>query len=46
MGERTVPWLSGYRGMGLVRVGNLAEQQSQNDSYGSVVLAAAQMFFD
>jgi GH15 family glucan-1,4-alpha-glucosidase len=32
--------------MGPVRVGNLAEQQVQNDAYGSIILAAAQMFFD
>ena len=40
------PTLAGYRGMGPVRIGNLAQRQVQNDSYGSVILAAAQMFFD
>lgn len=44
--EVTAPHLAGYRGMGPVRVGNAAALQTQNDSYGSVIMAAAQMFFD
>jgi GH15 family glucan-1,4-alpha-glucosidase len=38
--------LCGYRGMGPVRIGNLAERQVQHDSYGGIILASAQMFFD
>ncbi len=44
--EHEASFLPGYRGMGPVRVGNSAAGQVQNDSHGSVVLAAAQMFFD
>ena len=44
--ERTEPELHGYRGMGPVRIGNQAFQHVQNDVYGSVIMAAAQMFFD
>jgi GH15 family glucan-1,4-alpha-glucosidase len=44
--ERNVESLKGYRGMGPVRVGNQAYKQSQNDVFGSVILAAAQTFFD
>ncbi len=44
--EREVAALSGYRGMGPVRVGNLAYQQVQHDVYGSAVLAATHIFFD
>src|SRR5262249_10583557 len=44
--EVEMPSLAGYRGMGPVRVGNQAQEQVQNDSYGSIILAVAQMFFD
>jgi GH15 family glucan-1,4-alpha-glucosidase len=44
--EREVTTLRGYRGMGPVRVGNAAYEQVQNDSYGSVINAVAQAFFD
>ena len=38
--------LPGFLGMGPVRVGNGASTQVQHDVYGSVVLAATQMFVD
>ena len=44
--EREVSSLTGYRGMGPVRVGNGAYVQDQHDGYGSVILATAQAFFD
>jgi len=44
--ERETPALDGYRGMGPVRIGNLAYRQVQHDVYGSVILAATHIFFD
>lgn len=44
--ESLVPSLPGYRGMGPVRVGNQAYEHFQHDSYGNVVLGAAQAFLD
>lgn len=44
--ERVAPALLGYQGMGPVRIGNAAVSQIQNDVYGSIILTAAQMFWD
>ena len=44
--ERTAQHLEGYRGDGPVRIGNAAAGQTQNDTYGSIILAAMPMFFD
>ncbi|HEV8510051.1 MAG TPA: glycoside hydrolase family 15 protein [Gemmatimonadales bacterium] len=44
--ERVVESLSGYRGIGPVRVGNQAFEQSQHDVYGSSILAATHVFYD
>lgn len=46
LGEEEKHVLSGYRGMGPVRVGNLAHRQVQHDVYGSAILAATHVFFD
>ncbi len=44
--ENVAPGLAGYRGMGPVRVGNLAYRQVQNDVFGSAILASTHAFFD
>ena len=44
--ENEAPRLAGYRGMGPVRVGNLAYEQVQHDAYGQIILSNVQAFFD
>jgi GH15 family glucan-1,4-alpha-glucosidase len=44
--EWTAPALAGFEGDGPVRVGNAAWAQDQHDVYGSIIMAAAPMFFD
>jgi GH15 family glucan-1,4-alpha-glucosidase len=44
--EWIAPDLAGFEGHGPVRVGNAAAEQLQHDVYGSVILAAQQMFVD
>ncbi|MFA5899643.1 MAG: glycoside hydrolase family 15 protein [Hyphomicrobium sp.] len=46
LAERIAPDLNGFRGMGPVRVGNQASEQTQHDAYGSVILGASHMFID
>lgn len=44
--EFEAPSLKGFLGHSPVRIGNAARNQIQHDVYGSVILAASQMFFD
>ncbi|HEY9024221.1 MAG TPA: glycoside hydrolase family 15 protein [Burkholderiaceae bacterium] len=44
--ESIVEHAAGYRGMGPVRVGNQAHEHFQHDTYGNIILAAAQSFHD
>ena len=44
--EVIVKSLSGYQGMGPVRIGNQAFEQIQHDVYGAAVMSATQFFFD
>ncbi|HEV2671417.1 MAG TPA: glycoside hydrolase family 15 protein [Gemmatimonadales bacterium] len=44
--ERVVDSLPGYRGIGPVRIGNQASEQTQHDVYGSSILAATHVFYD
>lgn len=46
MPETEAAALAGFLGHRPVRVGNAAVDQQQNDAWGSVILAAVQMFFD
>ena len=38
--------LAGFGGVGPVRIGNQAAEQTQHDTYGSIILGASQMFID
>jgi len=42
--EHFASCLTGYRGMGPVRIGNKAREQAQHDLYGEVVLSAEGLF--
>jgi GH15 family glucan-1,4-alpha-glucosidase len=44
--EIIAPALRGYDGAGTVRIGNAAADQVQNDSFGSIIMAALPMFYD
>ena len=44
--EEIAEHLSGYRGLGPVRIGNQAYHQVQHDVYGAAILAAPHIFFD
>lgn len=44
--EQIAPHLAGFEGNGPVRIGNDAAKQHQHDVYGSVIIAAQQMFID
>jgi GH15 family glucan-1,4-alpha-glucosidase len=44
--ERELPWLSGFKGYGPVRVGNAAYKMDQHDVYGEMVMAITPTFFD
>ena len=46
LAEVTAPSLRGYRGIGPVRVGNQAFEQTQYDVYGAIILGASQLFYD
>jgi len=46
LSEVSMPGLAGFHGHGPVRVGNNAALQNQHDVYGSVILAATQLFID
>jgi GH15 family glucan-1,4-alpha-glucosidase len=46
LAEYELPWLSGFKGYGPVRVGNAAWKMDQHDVYGEMVLAITPTFFD